>query len=81
MIVADFSYNGKLKIKRKEKMLKSTQSTIKRKFYVFTEEIAFIYPNDFYRVKLHQEKTASLISKCIAFLENMKIDISIVTYL
>ena len=41
---------------------------------IFTKEVPFLYPNDFYKVKLHQDKATSTLKSNTAFLENMKID-------
>ena len=49
-------------------MLKLTQNTIKRMIHAdITEEISFLYHNDFRRVKLHQDKTTT--KNITAFLE------------
>lgn len=80
MIVAGFSYNGKLKIRRVEKNVKINSSYYQEKVLrpIFTEEIPLLYPNDFQRVKLHQDKATSHTSKTTtAFLEKMKTDTGI----
>lgn len=47
--IARFFYNGKLKIRRDEKFVKSTRIIIKEKVFrpTFIEDIPFPYPNDF----------------------------------
>ena len=57
-------------------MLKLTESTTKKVLHsVFIEEILFINPNDFHRVKLCQEKASNHSSRSTtALLEKMKID-------
>ncbi|GBM55268.1 hypothetical protein AVEN_272339-1 [Araneus ventricosus] len=80
MIVAVFSYNGKLKIRRAEKNVKINSTYYQEKVLrpIFTEEISCLYPNDFQRVKLHQDKATSRTSKStIAFLEKLKTYIGI----
>ncbi|GBO46880.1 hypothetical protein AVEN_39946-1 [Araneus ventricosus] len=74
------SYNGKLKIRRVKKSVKINSTYYQEKVLrpIFTEEIPFLYPNDFQRVKLHQDKDASHTSKSTtAFLEKMKTDTGI----
>ena len=45
---------------------------------ILTKEILPLYPNDFHRVKIHQNKATNPTSKNItAFLGKMKIDTSI----
>ena len=61
-------------------MLKSTQSTTDRKFYVhyLQKKIPFLYPDEFHGMNLHQEKTTSHTSKnTTAFIEKLKIDANI----
>ncbi|GBM86860.1 hypothetical protein AVEN_223908-1 [Araneus ventricosus] len=45
---------------------------------MFTEEIPFLYPNDFQRVKFHQDKATNHTSKSTtAFLEKKRTDTGI----
>lgn len=72
MTVASFSNNAKLKIRRAENKVK-----IKPLHYaenvlspIFIEEILFVYPNDFQKVILHQDKaTGHTSNTTYAFLE------------
>ncbi|GBO29915.1 hypothetical protein AVEN_208472-1 [Araneus ventricosus] len=80
MVVVRFSYNGKLKIRRVKKNVKINSTYYQENFLrpIFTEEIPFLYPNDFQRVKLHQVKATSHTSKrTTAFLEKMTTDTGI----
>lgn len=67
MIVAGFTYSGKLKIKLWKKNVKINswcyQENVLR--VIFTEEILFFYTNDFQRLKLHQDKTTIHTSKVL----------------
>lgn len=75
MIVAGFSYNGKLKIKRVEKNVK-----INSKYYqehilspIFLNEIPSLYPQCHQSVRLHQDKASSHTSKStVNFLKEME---------
>lgn len=64
MIATGFSYNGKLKIRRVERNAKIYSSYF-LKNTMFTEEIRFLYPNDFERVKLHQDKATVILQNLL----------------
>ncbi|GBN45107.1 hypothetical protein AVEN_138587-1 [Araneus ventricosus] len=77
IIIAVFSYNGKLKISRVEKNFKINSTYYRERVLhpIFTEEIPFLYLNDFQIVKLHQGKATSHTSKSTTALhEKMKTD-------
>ncbi|GBM72233.1 hypothetical protein AVEN_83910-1 [Araneus ventricosus] len=79
-IVAGFSYNGELKIRRVGKNVKVNSTYYQEEALrpIFTKEIPFLYPDDFQRVKLHQDKATSPTSKSTTeFLEEIKTDTSI----
>ncbi|GBM51342.1 hypothetical protein AVEN_110799-1 [Araneus ventricosus] len=66
-----------IKIKKSGKNVKINSTYYQEKVLhpIFTEEIPFLYPNDFQRVKLHQDKAASHTSKSTTALhEKMETD-------
>ena len=69
------SFPGTLKIRRVEKILKSTQKYYQEKVLglIFTGEMQFFHPNDFHRVKFYQDNTTNYASKSTtAFLKKNK---------
>ena len=75
MIIAEFCHNGKLKLRRVGKNAKINSMYYQKDVLrpIFTEEIPFLYLDDFYKVKLHQGKATCHTSKSTsAFLEKMK---------
>ncbi|GBN30660.1 hypothetical protein AVEN_237540-1 [Araneus ventricosus] len=84
MIVTGFLLQWEIKNKKSGKNVKINSSYYQEKILrpIFTEEIPFLYPNDFPpRVKLHQDETTSRTSKTTsAFLERMETD-AVIAYI
>jgi hypothetical protein len=75
MVVAGFSYNGKLTIRKIEKNAKINSKYFQDKILtpIFEKDIPSLYPMDLDKVELHQDKASSHTSKSTAlFLEKMR---------
>ena len=75
MIVAGFSYNGKLKIRKVAKSVKINATYYQEHILtpIFMNDIPLLYPFDFQNVEIHQDKASSHTahSTC-TFLEEME---------